>query len=85
MLVVWSPKATAMAVTVGETPSSIAAGIMTGPCTAHCPPPDGTKRFTRAAERKQYTGKVTWVENETNAWEMSPASPLCCIMPMMPP
>ena len=47
-----------MADTAGETPREFPAGITIGACTAHCPPPEGTKKFTIPADRNVNTGKV---------------------------
>ncbi len=59
MLVQASPQAIAMAVTSGATPSAAPAGSMIGPCTAHWPPPEGTKTLTSPALRKASTGKLS--------------------------
>src|SRR5665648_1290126 len=62
ILVQASPQAIAMPVIAELTPSSAPAGIIIGPCTPHCPPPEGTKIYTKPAERKVNSGKVIVVE-----------------------
>ena len=89
MLVHWSPQAMAMAVRPFSMPIAAPAGIMMGPCTAHWPPPEGTKKFTTPAARKDSMGKVTLLEMFTKNSEITPArdtpSALAAtIMPMIP-
>ena len=55
----------------------------------HWPPPEGTKKFTTPAARKDSMGKVTLLEMFTKNWEITPArdtpSALAAtIMPMIP-
>ena len=40
---------------------------MIGACTAHCPPPDGTKTFTIPADKNVSIGKVSALAMFTNA------------------
>ena len=56
MLVNSSPQARAMRVLGNDTPRSAAAFTMMGPCTAVCPPPEGTKRLTRPALTRTQIG-----------------------------
>src|SRR5690606_29075442 len=89
MLVQASPQAMAMAVTVGETPRAWAAGSMIGPCTAHWPPPEGTKMLTTPALRKASSGKVSAEDQEMNAsvtWRPrdTPSALAPIMMPMIP-
>ena len=74
ILVHWSPQAMAMAVRPAAMFISAPAGIMMGPWTAHWPPPEGTKKLTIPAARKDSMGNVTLVEILTKNWEMTPAS-----------
>src|SRR5690554_4890385 len=89
ILVQASPQAIAMAVFAASTPSAAPAGIIMGACTAHCPPPEGTKKLTIPALQKVNSGNVVSLETETKACEITPAKdapsgPTAVIMPMMP-
>ena len=89
MFVHWSPQAMAIAMRPASMPMSAPAGIMMGPCTAHWPPPEGTKKFTIPAARKDSMGKVTLVEMLTKNSEMTLARDTFCsleatIRPIMP-
>ena len=44
------------------TPICVAASIIIGPCTAHCPPPLGTNTFTIPALIKVNIGNVVSLE-----------------------
>ena len=85
MLAVCSPIAVAMAVSAGLTCSLTAAGTMNGPCTAQCPPPEGTNRLMMFEEMNDQNGSVLAVENATKLCAMTAASPVPVMMPMMPP
>lgn len=63
-LVQASPQAIDIAVREGCTPKAAPAGIIIGACTAHCPPPEGTKTFTKPALRNVSIGKVCWFDTE---------------------
>ena len=58
---------------------------MIGPCTAHWPPPEGTKMFTTPAPRKDQKGSVSAEEMATKPLARAEASPVPTIMPMIPP
>src|SRR5690554_2867025 len=83
-LVQASPQATAMATRETSTPSASAAGSMTGACTAHWPPPEGTKRLTMPALMKDQKGSEVSVAKETSASDMLAARPDCTMIAMMP-
>ena len=53
-----SPCDSAMTILWGATCKRAAASITTGPCTAHWPPPEGTSRFTRPADKKVSGAKL---------------------------
>src|SRR5690606_16138217 len=65
MLVQESPQATAMAVRAISASKAWVAAITTGLCTAHCPPPEGTKILTRPALMKVQKGRVVAVAKDT--------------------
>ena len=58
---------------------------MNGPCTAQWPPPEGTNRLMMFDDTKLQNGSVSCVENATKASEITAASPVPVIIPMMPP
>ena len=89
MLVQASPHAMASPIFSGPMPRAAPAGIMIGPWTAHCPPPEGTKILTNPAERKENRGKVRSVEMCTKACDTAlasdtPSAFVPIIRPMMP-
>ena len=70
-------------------PISVAAGITMGACTAHWPPPEGTKKFTMPADRKVSMGKVTLLEMLVKKLAImeakeTPSLLAATIRPMMP-
>ncbi|KGP90572.1 hypothetical protein N780_04025 [Pontibacillus chungwhensis BH030062] len=79
-----SPQATAIAVFGIETPNSFAASSIIGACTAHCPPPEGTKKFTIPALMNAKNGNVNSVEMFTNQEDISCANPEATIIPIIP-
>src|SRR5689334_3022832 len=80
-----SPKATAMAVLGSDALSCSAAFTITGPCTAQCPPPEGTKRVMTLELMYDQNGRVCADENDTNNWANQSARPVSRISPRMPP
>ncbi len=84
MLVQASPQAIAIAARAGSTPSACAAGRITGACTAHWPPPEGTKKFTMPALMKDQKGRLAGVASETSASEIVAARPELTMIAMMP-
>src|SRR5690625_462029 len=79
-----SPQATAMATRAISASNAWALAMTTGLCTAHCPPPEGTKIFTIPALIKVQKASVFWVAKETNQSEMDAASPDSIMMAIMP-
>src|SRR5258708_34134448 len=67
MLAVCSPIAVAIAVSAGSTFRFTAAGIMNGPCTAQCPPPEGTTRLMMLDETNDQNAKDSSVEKGPKA------------------
>src|SRR5699024_1178760 len=79
-----SPHAIAIVDLAGSTPSSNAAGIIIGACTAHCPPPEGTKILMIPALINANKGKVNVVDTSINHNEMFSESPDEIIIPIIP-
>ncbi len=73
-----------MATLATSAPSASAAGNMIGACTAHWPPPDGTKIFTTPALIKLQNGSDSALAMATKPEEILCASPDCTITAMMP-
>ena len=67
-----------------STPSASAAGRITGACTAHCPPPEGTKKLTMPALMNVQNGKVCGVAKEIIQFEIDTARPEPTMMLMIP-
>ena len=83
-LVHWSPSATPMATRGRSAPICWAAAIMSGPWTAHCPPPDGIKRLRNPPERNAQIGRVPALEKDTKNSTMIATSPESSMMAAMP-
>src|SRR5690554_3599568 len=83
-LVQASPQATAMAMRGISAPSASAAGTLTGACTAHWPPPEGTKILTIPALIKLQHGSVVSVAKEINHSDGDPARPDGIMIAMIP-
>lgn len=58
MLVHASPHEAATATRGMDSPDAFAAVTSVSPMTAHSPPPEGTKKFTRPAVKKAKAGSV---------------------------
>ena len=89
ILVHWSPQAMAMAARPASMPIVVEAGMTMGACTAHWPPPEGTKKLMMPADRKVSTGKVTLLEMLVKKSAIIPARDTpswfsATIRPMMP-
>lgn len=84
ILVHASPHPTAIAVFATSAPTSRAAWIMIGPCTAHCPPPEGIKKLTIPALINEKNGRVKSVEKLTNQVAIMADSPEPTIIPIIP-
>src|SRR5690606_19058609 len=84
ILVQLSPQATAIDARAISTPSASAAGKIIGACTAHWPPPDGTKKFTIPAEMNVQNAKVSAVAKEVIATEIVAARPEWTMIAIMP-
>ena len=67
-----------------STPRAWAAGSITGACTAHWPPPEGTKMLTTPALMKDQKGRVASVAKEIRAPDRVSASPDCTMIAMIP-
>ena len=84
-----SPQAMAIADFAAETPIACPAGMIIGACTTHCPPPEGTKKFTTPALKKENIGKVVFVEMLTKKSDIKiakdcPFASTPVMMPMIP-
>lgn len=84
-----SPQVIANADFAAETPIICPAGITIGACTTHCPPPEGTKKFTIPALKKVNNGNVLGVEILTKKLDIKPAKEfpsmsIPTIIPMIP-
>src|ERR1035437_1966969 len=80
-----SPTATALAVLGSDALSCSAAFTITGPCTAQCPPPEGTNRVMTLEQIYDQNGSVCAEENDTNNCANQSARPVSRIRPRMPP
>jgi hypothetical protein len=65
-------------------PSAWAAGRIAGVWTAHCPPPEGTKKLTIPAEMKTRNGSVRSEATESSTFDIVSARPEPTMIPMMP-
>src|SRR6185436_20886874 len=85
MLATSSPMATAMVVAGMDASSATAAGIVNGPCTAQWPPPLGITREMNIDDMKLKIGKVPAEAVDAIEREISSASPVAVMIPMIPP
>src|SRR5690606_30100941 len=84
MLVQASPQATAMATRVTSVSSAAAVAITIGPCTAHCPPPEGMNILMMPALIKVQNGSVAALAMEVMAPDRVAISPDSAMMAVMP-
>ena len=73
-----------MIILPGAMPASRPAWRAIGPWMPHCPPPEGTKRFTTPAATNDSNGIVVSLPTLTRPSDSLPTSPETTIIAMMP-
>ena len=73
-----------MTVCAASSASVLAVVRSTSLWSAHCPPPEGTKKFTMPALKKVKSGNVVGDATEVIALESRSIIPLACITPRIP-